>query len=76
MSTAIKMSVCEDCGAKLIGYSLVIRTCDACEAKRWNKAGAQRTAEDIRESRLHSGGRRASEYGNDEIRWPDGLQHY
>lgn len=21
-------------------------------------------------------GRSASEYGNDEIRWPDGLQHY
>jgi len=21
-------------------------------------------------------GRRASEYGNDEIRWPDGLQNY
>ena len=21
-------------------------------------------------------GRTASEYGNDEIRWPDGLQHY
>ena len=49
-----KISECEDCKAKLIGESLAIRTCDACEAKRWNKAGAQRTAEDIRESRNYA----------------------
>ncbi len=49
-----KISECEDCKARLVGYSLAIRTCDACEAKRWIKAGAQRTAEDIRASRIYS----------------------
>ena len=27
-------------------------------------------------NRIQPIGRTASEYGNDEIRWPDGLQHY
>lgn len=30
----------------------------------------------VGETAVFSSPRLASEYGNDEIRWPDGLQHY
>jgi len=52
-------------------YNAMVR-----EFNRLWPSGTNTVVEEQSSIDLKPTGRLASEYGNDEIRWPDGLQHY
>ena len=53
--------------------SLTLKNINNNGTRVWSTGGLFPNLRKVQVSGAH---RTASEYGNDEIRWPDGLQHY